>query len=424
VPKLTSKNKTPKLNKFLIVIMSRVPYQFFFFKIVLKSIILIQLLCFSQLSLYSQVAVNKKISTVVIDPGHGGKDPGTVWKNIYEKDIALSIALKLGNYIKKYLPEVNLIYTRDNDVFIPLNERTEIANKNHADLFISIHVNSNEKSTKAEGTETYTMGPAKTNEILEVAKKENAAILYEDNYSSKYDGYDPNSSVSFIIFSNLQNTHIEQSQNFASTVQNQFKESGKRINRGAKQAGYLVLWKTNMPSVLVETGFLTNEEERKFLTSEQGKDLLAVSIYKAFQNYKREIEKHSIFATSKDTITLTPAIASIIKDTVPAASDTTKPVNQPNSIDPPASIVVEFMVQISSSKNPISVNSSQFKGLKNVEELKTVDGYKYAVGRKPTYDKIQEYIKIVKNYFPDAFIIALKNGKIIPVKEALKEIKN
>ena len=406
--------------------MSRVPYQFFFFKIVLKSVILIQLVCFFQVSLLGQAAAKMKISTIVIDPGHGGKDPGTVWKKIYEKDIALSIALKLGNYIKKYLPEVNLIYTRDNDVFIPLNERSEIANKNHADLFISVHVNSNEKSSKAEGTETYTMGLAKTNEILEVAIRENAVILKEDNYSSKYDGYDPNSSVSFIIFSNLQNSHIEQSQGFASIIQTQFKESGKRIDRGAKQAGYLVLWKTNMPSVLVETGFLTNEEERKFLTTDQGQDIIAFSVYKAFNNYKHEIENRSFFASHQDTVKPTPALKSLIKDTVVPSADTTKPVNKNanHNIDSTANADIEFMVQVSSSKNPIPVNSSYFKGLTNVEELKTDDGYKYAVGRKPSYDTIQEYSKIVKNYFPDAFIIALRKGKIITVKEALKEIKN
>src|ERR1035437_6919298 len=180
--KINYQIQTPKLNKFPVVVMSRVPYQSFFFKIILKSFILIQLICYSQFSLYGQSTIKRKISTVVIDPGHGGKDPGTVWKNIYEKDIALSIAIKLGNYIKKYLPDVKLIYTRDDDTFIPLNERPEIANKNQADLFISIHVNSNEKTT-AEGTGTYAMGTNKNKEILDVAIKENAVILKEENYA-------------------------------------------------------------------------------------------------------------------------------------------------------------------------------------------------------------------------------------------------
>jgi N-acetylmuramoyl-L-alanine amidase len=362
----------------------------------------------------------KKISTVVIDPGHGGIDPGAVWKKIYEKDITLSIALKLGNYIKKYLPDVKVIYTREKDTSVPLNERPEIANKNQADLFISIHVNSTEKNWNPEGIETYIMGLSKSNEILEVAKKENAVILLEDNYASKYGGYDPNSPVSYIIFSNLQNTHSEQSLNFASTIQEQFKESTRRINRGVKQDRFLVLWKTTMPSVLVETGFITNEEDRTFLTSEQGQDLIALSIYKAFNTYRREIEDRSFFANHRDTLPV--AQEPITKDTIVPVSNTV--INSNDSAEVPITSTIEFMVQISSSKNPIPINSEQFKGLKNVEVFKTDDGYKYAVGRKPSYDKIQEYSKIVKNYFPDAFIIALRNGKIIPIKEALKEIKN
>jgi N-acetylmuramoyl-L-alanine amidase len=264
------------------------------------------------------------------------------------------------------------------------------------------------------------MGLAKTNEILEVAKKENAVILLEENYASKYGGYDPNSPVSFIIFSNLQNTHFEQSLSFATDIQAQFKESAKRIDRGAKQAGFLVLWKTSMPSVLIETGFITNDEDRQFLTSEQGQDFMALSICKAFNNYKRELENRSLFANNRDTFPVSPwpvtnNIAIPNPDTI---------MNNNDSTDVSTNSDIEFMVQISSSKNPIPLNSEYFKGLKNIEELMTGDGYKYAVGRKPSYIKIQEYSKIVKNYFPDAFIIALRNGKIIPLKEALKEIKD
>ncbi len=403
--------------------MSRVHYQSFFFKIILKSIILIQLICYSQFSLYGQYSFKRKISTVVIDPGHGGKDPGTVWKNIYEKDIALSIALKLGNYIKKYLPDVKLIYTRDDDTFIPLNERPEIANKNQADLFISIHVNSNEKTT-AEGTGTYAMGPNKNKEILEIARKENAVILKEENYASKYGGFDPNSPVSYIIFSNLQNSHLEQSLNFASVMQTQVKETGKMNNRGVNQAGFLVLWKTTMPSVLIETGFLTNEEDRKILTSAEGQDLIAHSIYKAFYKYKNGIEDRAAVASNADSMPLAKDL--VAKVIVLPPIDTSKQTQGTgnNNENDQSEEVIEFMVQISSSKNSIPLNSSYFKDLTNVEELKIPDGYKYAVGRKSSYEETQEYLKIIKNYFPDAFIIALENGKIIPVKEALKKIKD
>jgi len=394
-------------------------YQFFLFKKLVKYFILIQLFCFSNVNIYGQAEPKKKISVVVIDPGHGGKDPGAIWKKIYEKDITLRISLKLGNYIKKYMPDVKVIFTRETDTFITLNDRPEIANKNQADLFISIHVNSNEKNWNPEGTETYIMGLSKSNEILEVAKKENNVIKWEDNYASKYGGYDPDSPLSYIIFSNIQTTHSEQSLSFASTIQEQFKQTAKRIDRGAKQDRFLVLWKPTMPSVLIETGFITNDEERKFLTSEKGQDLIALSIYKAFSNYKRNIENRSVFVNYIDT--LPPIKESGITDTF-ASLNTIGDGEDSIKVQPVP--LIEFMVQISSSQNPLPINSEQFKGLKNVEVLKTDNGYKYAVGRKQSYSKIQEYSKIIKNYFPDAFIIALRDGKIIPIKEALKEIKD
>jgi N-acetylmuramoyl-L-alanine amidase len=375
--------------------------------------------------LSAQRLPQKKAFTVVIDPGHGGKDPGTVYKNIYEKDIALGIALKLGNYIKKNLPDVRVLYTRKTDVFIDLDKRAPVANKNQADLFISIHVNSNDKSTKADGTETFLMGPAKSDENLEVAKKENAVILLEDNYSSKYDGYDPNSPNSFIALSLLQNTHWKQSLHFASYVQAQMHTFGKRPDRGVKQAGFLVLWRTAVPSVLIETGFLSNENDRKLLTSQHGQDVLAMSIFRAFRNYKDEVESGRIATSNgmhtsdtlpvvqrKDSVSISPD--TLIDDDNGAAKDDSN--NDKDQID--------FMIQITSSKKPVALKSRNFKGLNDIEEFKVGNLYKYAVGRKHSYNESVEYSKIVKNYYPDAFVIAIKDGKIIPVKEALKEIKD
>jgi N-acetylmuramoyl-L-alanine amidase len=398
-------------------------YQSFLFKQTIKFFILIQLLMNNQGLVCGQSRLQKRTFTVVLDPGHGGKDPGTVWKKVYEKDIALAIALKLGNIIKKNMSDAKVLYTRQTDVFIDLDKRAPVANKNQADLFISIHVNSNEKSLKADGTETFFMGTTKSEENLEVAIKENAVITKEDNYILKYEGYDPNSPNSFIALSLVQSTHWKQSLSFASCVQNQFVTS-KRTDRGVKQAGFLVLWRTAVPSVLVETGFITNENDRKLLTSEHGQELIATSIYRAIKNYKEGIESGSVAVTTgrhvKDSVPVPlqkTDSAVVITDTTNDKTDT------PDNTDK-SKVLIEFLVQVSSSKKPLSLNPKHFKGLKNVEELKTGDKFKYAVGRKSSYNEVVEYAKIVRNYFPDAFIIAVKDGKIIPLKEALKEIKD
>ena len=374
-----------------------------------------------QVNTFCQLNAKKKIVTVVIDPGHGGKDPGTHGLTSREKDVALAIALKVGNYIKKYSPDVKVVYTRETDIFIPLSDRAPIAIKNHADLFISIHANAN-PNTKANGMETYAMGLAKTDGNLEVAKKENAVILIEDNYRAKYDGYDPKSSESFIIFSLVQNLNIDQSLSFATYVQTQLSEKTQHINRGVKQAGFLVLWKTTMPSVLIEVGFLSNPEEEKYVNSEHGSDAIANSIYKAFKNYKHDIETRSAFISKsrKDTLANMDDYQESdttnnyeIKDTPPvsAFADTSK-------------TAINFYVQICASKKPITLIAKNFKGMKHVEEIKIADIYKYVVGKTPIYKDILKQFKIAKNYFADAFIIAVSDGKIIPVKEALKQIKN
>ncbi len=243
-----------------------------------------------------------KCRAVVIDPGHGGKDPGALGKHIREKDVVLAIGLKLGKYIEENFEDVKVIYTRSTDVFIPLHDRADIANKNKADLFISIHANSLPGSS-ATGTETFVMGEYKNSSNLEVAKKENAVITLEDNYTTRYEGFDPNSDDSYIVFSLLQKTYLYQSLEFAGFIQQQFRERAGRIDRGVKMAGFLVLWKTTMPSVLVETGFLTSSGEESFLGSDQGQDYIASAIYRAFKAYKEKIENNSHFeAVIRDTV--------------------------------------------------------------------------------------------------------------------------
>jgi N-acetylmuramoyl-L-alanine amidase len=229
------------------------------------------------------------ITKVVIDAGHGGKDPGTIGKKSQEKNVALQIALKLNEEIRSQCKGVTVICTRTTDEFIELHERAEIANRSKADLFISIHCNANPKHT-FQGAETYVMGLHRTEANLEIAKKENAAILMEPDYSTNYNGFDPNSDESYITFTLFQNAYLEQSTRFASYVQDEMKDRVGMNDRGVRQAGFLVLYKTTMPSVLIETGFLSNPEEEKFLISEKGQQYISSAICRAFRKFKAKME--------------------------------------------------------------------------------------------------------------------------------------
>lgn len=241
--------------------------------------------------LCSYHSVNKKsikVRKIVIDAGHGGKDIGCHGKKHKEAHIALAVALALGGKISEKMPDVKVLYTRDKDEFIELHDRAGLANKNNADFFISIHCNS--ASSHISGSETYTMGLHKTESNMEVAKRENDVILKEDNYKDNYSGFDPNSPMAYIMLQNFQNAHLSQSIKFASFVEDEFKEGMGRTSRGVKQAGFLVLWKTAMPSALIEIGYLTNEEEEKFLKDPINQDEVANAIFKAFKKYKSDTE--------------------------------------------------------------------------------------------------------------------------------------
>ena len=230
-----------------------------------------------------------RVRTVVIDAGHGGKDPGCLGKSSKESQVVLKVALELGKNIKKYVPGVKVLYTRSTDKFVELHDRANFANKNHADLFISIHCNSN-PSKNIHGSETYAMGLPSSEGNLEVAKRENSVILQETDYKEKYGGFDPKSPLGHIFLSNFQSVHLESSLRFAEKIETQFKDRIGRKSRGVKQAGFLVLWRTAMPSVLVEIGFLSNAEDEKYLTSEKGQTYIASALYRAFRDYKNEIE--------------------------------------------------------------------------------------------------------------------------------------
>jgi len=365
-------------------------------------ILLVIILIFPVKKGYSSPPVSDKVRCVVIDPGHGGKDPGASGGKIKEKDVVLAIGLKVGALIASNFEDVKVIYTRDKDIFIPLNERAKIANENKADLFISIHANSLPNS-KAYGTETFVMGISKDASNFEVAKKENSVINLEDDYETKYEGFDPNSIDSYIIFSVMQKTYQGHSIAFAQMIEDEFSVRAKRHSRGVKQDGFWVLWSTTMPSVLIETGFLTDGNEEKFIGSENGQDIMASAIYRAFRQYKETIESKSHFNNLNQ-----------LNGAGNSADEKTK-IGQSDQD-------LYFKVQILSSRNQLELDNNYFKDFEYPEEFKSGNWYKYAVGKSVSYSDITRYCEDVKLVYPDAFIIAVKNKEIIKLKDALEEI--
>lgn len=233
------------------------------------------------------LSLSAQAYTLVIDAGHGGKDPGAIGRKSKEKNINLAVALAFGKLVEQNCPDVKVVYTRKTDVFLELDERANIANRNKADLFVSIHVNSTAAKNGPQGTETYTLGMHRAADNLEVAKRENSVITLESNYEQKYEGFDPKSSESYIIFELMQDKNMEQSVNFAKLVQQQFKSTAGRVNKGVYQAGFLVLRATSMPSALIELGYINNANEETYLCSAAGQSALAKSIYNAFKAYKK-----------------------------------------------------------------------------------------------------------------------------------------
>jgi len=380
-----------------------------------------------------------KIKTIVIDPGHGGHDSGCLGSSAQEKNVALAISLKLGKMIEQNFTDVKVIYTRKTDVFVELYRRAQIANEAHADLFICIHCNSGPKA--AYGVETYVMGLHKTESNLGVAKRENESILMESDYKTNYDGYDPNSAEADIIFSLYQSAYLDHSLSFASKVQDQARGYAKRHDRKVRQAGFLVLWKTSMPSVLIETGFLTNTEEHNFLAAKKGQDLMAAAIYRAFIDYKSEIEGITYEDGLKtDTITDYKAKSGYIeiKDTRPGEADTTasqtkyiqvidEPVKESQIPSGPVNTAndgIVYRVQFYSSPNKVALNSVKFKGLIDVFEYKATDNYRYTAGKYTKFSDAIKYQNTVRaKGFKDAFVIVFKDGKRLIGDDAKKYLK-
>lgn len=359
------------------------------------------------ISLPAPSQASKKF-TLVIDAGHGGKDPGARGAKINEKQINLAVALKLGTLITSNLNDVQVIYTRKTDKFVDLDERANIANRAKADLFISIHTNSVKKGSSVSGTETYTLGLARTDENLAVAMRENSAILLEDNYLQKYEGFDPNSSESYIIFEFMQNKHMEQSIGLASEIQKSFRSAG-RGNRGVYQAGFLVLRKTGMPSVLIELGFISNRNEENFMRSAEGQAKLAKAIYTAFCKYKREYDRKR-GGIEQTAPPVKPQTGTAPKNNAGQA----KPANKTKTTASPQSQntgKVVYKVQILTSTKKLPAGSRQFKGYKNVDYYVEKGIYKYTYGESTSFDAIKKVRRQVVKDFGDAFIVAFKNGK-------------
>ena len=356
--------------------------------------------------------VEAKDFVLVIDAGHGGNDPGAVGKISKEKDINLKVALKVGKMIEDNCKDVKVIYTRKRDVFVTLNRRAQIANEAKADLFISIHTNAVAKNKTVKGTSTWTLGLAKSDDNLEVAKRENAVILYEDDYQTHYEGFNPNSAESYIIFEFMQDQYMSQSVRLASLVQNEFKQTGRRIDRGVHQAGFLVLKASAMPSILVELGFISTPEEERYLNTENGVNTLSKSIYQAFLTYKNE---QSVALANEETPTTKPA-----KKPESKQQTTTAPKKEKAKVANNNNETV-FKLQLFSTSKPLDKNDKRLKGLKNVSYYQEGGLYKYTCGDSANYDEVVRTKQQLASQFKGSFIVAFKNGKKIDVKEAVNE---
>lgn len=414
------------------------------------------------------VAANKRF-TLVIDAGHGGNDAGARGKFSKEKNINLNVALAFGRYVERNCPDVRVIYTRKTDVFVTLHERANIANRNKADLFVSIHTNALPKGKIARGMETYTLGMHRVADNLDVAKRENSVILYEDNYKQHYEGFDPRSSESYIMFEFLQDRNMAKSVELAKYVQKRACAEAGRPNKGVKQAGFLVLRETSMPSCLVELGFITTPDEENYLNSSDGVDALGRGIYKAFVDYKRKYDRSVTVPFQPDSDDEI-RIPSVVPDEDKPARQTRRqrrkrekeeaeaaakagdevarpgadgsramaadgngaakvaeaaeaqpaPAGQPDAQQPDVPV---FKVQIMASGNSLPAGSKQFKGLDGVECYEDGGLYKYTYGSSADYNEIYRLRKSVLDKFPEAFIVAFKGGLRTDVAAAIREFK-
>ena len=343
--------------------------------------------------LHSQKFEDKDVFTVVLDAGHGGKDSGNRGNQYYEKHIALSVTLKIGAILKKN-PDINIIYTRKNDVFIPLNKRADIANSAKADLFVSIHCDAH--TSNAYGAGTFVLGLHENDRNFRIAQKENSVIFLEEDYEKNYDGFDPNNPESVISLVLMQETYLDQSIQAANTIQQSFVRNLKRKNRTVKQAGFLVLRNTYMPSVLVELGFLTNKIEGAYLNSKKGQNEMSEAIAKAIVSYKNLLQ------------------SDLQEDVVFEDSSTNMEENSLFS-------EYTFRVQISASKTMLEPKSFNFKGLSPIKRIKSGSLYKYFLGNATSYEKAKELQQhAIEKGYSGSFVVAFQGDEIVPLNNALK----
>ena len=369
-----------------------------------------------------------KVNKVVIDPGHGGKHPGCVYGEQLEKNITLGIALKLGDFIKANYPDVEVIYTRTTDKYVDLSERGIIANKANADLFISIHINS-ATTAAARGTSTHVMGMDKSNKNLDVAMRENDVIIYEEDYTTKYEGYNPGDPSSYIMFSLMQYAYQDQSMMFAEIIQKHFKAELPMPDRGTTQEPFLVLWRTAMPSVLTEVGFLSNATDRAYICSSKGQTEAARSLFNAFSEYKSKVEGRAnviVLDAGESVPNGGKSDVSAGRDsgaaaqTAPTQQSGKKRKGTSNGTAPETRLVgqheydgVLYYVQIGFLKDSKPLNDKSFKSYRNrVREMKvTGRGYRYLVGGVKDFDQILKIQSEVRSEFPDAFVVAFRGDK-------------
>ena len=391
----------------------------------------------------TSLAANKRF-TLVIDPGHGGHDAGALGAISKEKNINLAVALRFGKYVEQNLPEVRVIYTRKTDVFIPLNERANIANRANADLFISVHTNALPAGKVARGFETYTLGMHRAKDNLDVAMRENSVISMEKDYQQRYQGFDPRSSESYIIFEFIQGKNMERSVELARMIQRGVCDGANRPDKGVHQAGFLVLRETSMPGCLIELGFITTPDEERLLNNDSRVDDIARGIYEAFAKYKNKYDRSvSVPYRAKDSEEVN--IPKIVPDQEPAPKtravtrgkqpkreeatpeqpkrevkkqEPKKEVKKAEVADAPV-----FKLQIFVGSRNLRKGDAHFKGETDYDSFQEGNLVKYTLGASTNYNEIYRLRKEKLDKFPEAFIIAFKNGQKYDVNQAIREFK-
>lgn len=357
------------------------------------------------------------IRTVVIDPGHGGKDPGCLGKYSHEADIALAISLLVGEMIKnEYGNKIKVVYTRTKDEFVDLAERARIANRHKADLFVCIHANASQNKS-SKGTETYVLGLHKTDAQFKVAERENSVILTEDNYQKKYQNFNPKDPDNYIALSLIASAYLKSSMSFAEKIQQYVALTPNFIDRGVKQAGFLVLHQVNMPSVLIETGFLTNPDEEKVLNDKENQKNIAAAIFKAFVDYKNETDekngiKNNTVKNDKPEVKTENTVKTEEKPVVYTENNTHPDDKYKNK--------VLFKIQFTTSGKAIEINPSNFKGLDNVEFYYQDGIYKYTYGKTTNFEEAKKLQTLVREKYPSAFVVCFLNGERIQLQKALE----